>query len=350
MARFSVCTAFFNDDVSDADALYDCLIKEQADWEWVVTDDFSEDPSVMEHLLGLSRKDSRVRYVYQDHKMEFMRNPAPFASGEFVFHIDSDDLFYPGYLSCCERLFDRFPEVGIILSGAIFQNQHGQFRNYQVMNDHKAYSFLGRCWRRKIDISFSGIIEDRFFTFCNDFFIVKSVCLKSRVLIVPRIYIKYRVFENESGAYSFFGKRIALNNDLHESHKRSFDQFISYYDQHKQMYEGLFPFYESLDDLYAMLYPIHLFESKRIRFVGFSVPDWKKALIEDLYYDMDISWGESGDAGSVNVFDSSKKIYIESGLKTIVCFSEYSNYEFYKENIGPHGFISSLERTWLFKG
>jgi len=47
MARFSICTSFFNDDAYRARSLYESLLRQDADWEWVVTDDFSEDPSAI---------------------------------------------------------------------------------------------------------------------------------------------------------------------------------------------------------------------------------------------------------------------------------------------------------------
>jgi hypothetical protein len=350
MFRFSICTAFFNDEINNVEKLYSSIKEQHVDWEWVVTDDFSEDESVKYHLINLSNIDSRVRYVNQSHKMEFMRNPSPFAQGEFIFHIDSDDLVYPGYLPICEKLFDRFPEVGIILTGGNFVTQHGDFRSYQV---HKESSvcFLGRCWRRAIEINLSEMVEDNFFTFCNDLFIVRYLSLKSKLLVVPRIFIKYREFVNEIGEYKPFGDRIESSENLSNAHKISFNQFVSNYDNQKQPYDGVFPFYDGIDKITPALYPVHSFSIKKIRFVGFSMEWWQMYLIQDLYYDMEISFGDDLKEDSINIIDTSLIREVGSEFKIIAYFSEQSNdlVNFYRENIIPHYYMTYDGQLWIIR-
>lgn len=363
MARFSICTAFFNDVVSRVSELYESLLLQQVDWEWVVTDDFSEDPSVREMLLALASEDSRVRYVYQDHKMQFLRNPAPFAKGEFVFHIDSDDLVYPGYLPICQKLFDRFPDVGVILCNGHVVNQRGFFVRYHehmptmrrpgVTGDNSAsICFLGRCWRRSIEIDFSGIIEDRFFTTTNDFYLVKYLNTKTRMLVVPRNMIRYSLFVDEEENYKPFGSRgIEIDEELSSRQERGFSQFMEYYESNKQPLDGLFPYYESIPKLYMPLYPIHMFDVEKIRFIGFGATECEKMLLEDLYAEKSISWGDSYEEGALNILNSEERIEVDCAYSIMAYFApmKYENIDHYKIGFQNHGFISQSGNTWLFR-
>jgi len=351
MIKFSVCTAFFNDEKVNVDSLYQSLLKQKIDWEWVVTDDFSENTEVKEYLIDLSKNDNRVRYVEQSHKMQFMRNPAPFAKGEFVFHIDSDDLVYPGYLEMCDKMFTRFPEVGIILAGGQFLSQHGKFRSYGLHRDD-AICFLGRCWRRNIEIDFTGIIEENFFTLCNDMFIVKYLSLKTRLLVIPRIFIKYREFVNDDNNYKPFGHRIGLSDDLMQSHERSKNQFLDYYYKNRQPYNGRFPYFESLGKLSTALWPLHDIPDtfKKIRMVGFSLDSWQKILLQDLYFDIEITYGDNLQTDSLNIINSSLEIKIGDEFKVLIHFDS-SNTESqitqYKSILRYYSWTIFNGNTWI---
>ena len=352
MKKFSICTAFFNDEITNVNLLYDSILNQKVDWEWVVTDDFSESTEVKDYLILLSQKDNRVRYVNQTHKMQFMRNPSVFAEGEFVFHIDSDDLVYPGYLELCEKMFFKFPEVGVILTGSKFVTQHGLFRLYNIHNHRDGViCFLGRCWRRNIEIDFTGIIEDDFFTLSNDMFIVNYLLLKTKLLIIPRIFIQYREFVNEEGNYKPFGHRIELSNDLHESHGRSITQFLEYYNNNRQTNDGLFPYFESIKKLSTALWPIHgVSNVNKIRFVGFSLEPWQKILLEDLYFDKEISYGDSLVDDCINVINSKIKIDISENHMFLLHFDSDSSEEekqFYQSTISYYHWSLYENDLWF---
>lgn len=349
MVKFSICTAFFNDEIVNVDSLYQSILKQNVEWEWVVTDDFSENPVVKDYLISLSSKDSRVRYVEQTHKMQFMRNPSIFAKGEFVFHIDSDDLVYPGYLELCDRMFFRFPEVGIILTGGHFVSQHGRFRSYGLHRED-AICFLGRCWRRNIEIDFTGIIEDNFFTLCNDMFIVRYLSLKTRLLVIPRIFIKYREFVNDDDNYKPFGHRIGLSDELMLSHEKSSSQFLDYYYRVRQPHNGLFPYFESISNLTTSLWPLHDKPdgSSKIRMVGFSVENWQQVLLQDLYFDMEISWGDNLVSDCINIINTKNKIEIGQNFKVLLHFDDDETHlSFYKESLGSYHWTIFNGNTWI---
>jgi hypothetical protein len=345
MKKFSVCTSFFNDEIVNVDSLYSAILNQNVDWEWVVTDDFSKNPKVKDYLILLSQKDSRVRFVNQTHKMQFMRNPSEFAEGEFIFHIDSDDLVYPGYLELCEKMFSRFPEVGVILTGAKFVSQHGIFRSYNIHKHREGMiSFLGRCWRRSFEIDFTGIIEDNFFTVSNDMFIVNYLCLKTRLLIIPRIFIQYREFLNEKESYKPFGHRLDLSNELMESHGRTIGKFLEYYNINKQDNDGLFPYFESIKKLTTTLWLIHNAPNDyKINFVGFSLEPWQKILLQDLYFDRQITYNDDLQDNVINVIDTKKEIQIENKHMFLLHFDSTNPEE---KNSFYSSTLSNYIRTW----
>jgi glycosyltransferase involved in cell wall biosynthesis len=306
MFRFSICTSFFRDVISDATALYDSICAQDADWEWVVTDDFSEDGTVREWLQELSLLDTRVRYVEQQSKMQMLYSPGSFATGELVIQIDSDDYFYPGYLPLLDSLFTRFPEVGVVICAGQVKDQHENYIRYQMHSSEDMSSgglvcYLGRCWRRELDPNFDGILEEGFQTFCHDLFIVGHISARAGMLVLPRPFVRYREHRGENG-YEPFGARGGADSERHAAAARSYEQFISYYSTMKKRADGLFTRYEPVVDLATMMIPSLDLLCGKVRMVGFTEPEWRKILIEELYSEQKFSWGDTPEEGSLNVY------------------------------------------------
>lgn len=169
--RFSIVTSFFGDDSSYIYRLYDCAKAQNVDWEWIVTDDFSDNPETDKALLEISKRDKRVRRIIQTEKREFYRNPSLYAKGEFIFHIDGDDFYHHNYLEHCQKWFERFPEVVCILSASKWMKKSGKLERYFVHTPFlnpfmdkgrvmPALNFLGRVWRSKIKIDWSDVFTD----------------------------------------------------------------------------------------------------------------------------------------------------------------------------------------------
>lgn len=350
MAVFSVCTAFFNDSVSDAEALWESIKIQGVDFEWVVTDDFSEDASARVWLLELAGRDSRVRYVEQERKMQFMRNPAPFALGEYVFHIDSDDLVFPGYLSQCERAFSRFPEVGVVLANSVFVDQRGNFTRYQ-QHGLNGMCFLGRCWRRSLGPDLSSVLGDGFFTLCNDMFIVRALEASCSTLILPRVFIRYREhIAEETGRYEPFGSRMSLGERHLELHEQSLSMFMEWYEPRRIRGEGIFRLYDPIEPLTRALWPfaeMPFFE--RVFMQGFShVPEWHRLLLEELYPERSFQWGGDPD-GCLRVCSPGSDMGGTGPL--LACFPPGSDEEFAQafSQIGPHLFVEHSGWIWLMR-
>jgi len=203
--RFSIVSSFFGDDPSYIYRLYECAKAQNVDWEWIVTDDFSDNPETDKALIEISKKDKRVRRIIQTEKLEFYRNPSLYARGEFVFHIDGDDFYHPSYLEHCQSWFDRLPDVSIILSGSKWVKKSGHLERYYLHNpfinnvfrdSDGSYrlniNFLGRIWRNKFKIDWDNVFEDSSEMIrMNDKYIVNYISTKGDVLCLPRCYIQY---------------------------------------------------------------------------------------------------------------------------------------------------------------
>lgn len=153
--KFSLITSFFNT-TEYVDKLYNSILSQTyQNWEWVVTDDFSED-SAKDKLLEISKKDSRVKYVDQNFKQEVYYNPHKFSSldSSFVMNIGSDDILYPKILEVYKHFFMLHPDVICMAAGATRYNNNGKVRNYLLGDDR----YLNNADHRKN----TGSSEDMF--------------------------------------------------------------------------------------------------------------------------------------------------------------------------------------------
>ena len=303
--RFSIVTSFFRDSVSDAEALYSSICAQRADWEWAVTDDFSEDPSVRDWLLDLSARDARVRYVEQERKMQVLLAPGRAALGELVLQIDSDDLMLPGYLELLDSAFARFPEVGVAVCAGQVVDQHGSFLLYQRhssedMSIGGQVCYLGRCWRRELDPCLEEFLGEGFRTFCHDLFIVGHVSARAGLMVIPRPFVRYRQHIGDSG-YEPFGAR-GGGSEMRQAHAESYTRFLEYYSPRKRAADGLFVRHEPVADLALLLLPAHHLLSGRVCMVGFSEPAWRRLLLEELYGEQEFSWSQEPEPGSLCVY------------------------------------------------
>ena len=130
--KFSLITSFFNTS-EYVDKLYNSILSQTyQNWEWVVTDDFSE-VSAKDHLIELSKQDSRIKYIDQKFKQEIYYNPHKYSSADstFVMNIGSDDTLYPKTLEVYKHFFMLYPDVICMASGATRHNRkNNTWRNY----------------------------------------------------------------------------------------------------------------------------------------------------------------------------------------------------------------------------
>jgi glycosyltransferase involved in cell wall biosynthesis len=109
--KFSINTQFYNRG-HRVEKIYEQILDQTyKNWEWIVTDDFSEFDSAEDKLIELSIKDPRVKYFRQSRKKECLYNPQRGSSGDICVTFDSDDYAYPSLLETYAHFFGKYPQV-----------------------------------------------------------------------------------------------------------------------------------------------------------------------------------------------------------------------------------------------
>jgi glycosyltransferase involved in cell wall biosynthesis len=103
------------------------------DFEIIVVDDGSSDNT---REVVSSFKDTRIRYIYQDHcGVSAAQNTAlRVASGEYITGLSGDDVYLPQNLEAKIKLLDSRPDIGLVCSDAY------------IFNDNTG-AIIGRLWR-----------------------------------------------------------------------------------------------------------------------------------------------------------------------------------------------------------
>jgi hypothetical protein len=337
--RFSIVTSFFGDDPSYIYRLYECAKAQNVDWEWIVTDDFSDNPETDKTLLEISKKDKRVRRIIQTEKREFYRNPSLYAKGEFIFHIDADDLYQSSYLEHCQKWFERFPEVVCILSASKWMKKSGYLERYFLHTPFlnpfidngriiPALNYLGRVWRSKIKIDWSDVFtDDSKMIRMNDQYIVKYLSTKGDILCLPRCYIQYETAKVSNSSKKRTAEEIADINQID-------NEFEIWYEKNKREFI-YFPYFFTGDecdfelDCYNFL-SLDWDGIKSMDVYGFSELVVKRKLLRELFPDIEITF-DSNSPKSNNIIICGK-VKIEPNIdnkKVFILTDTDDNKEFY---------------------
>jgi len=97
-------------------------------WELVINDDCSTD-GTYELALKLSETDTRIRVYQNETNLMTPRNRAAASKhlkGEFVGHLDSDDMLYPHAIEYAVKALNDNPEVALIYSDTAGINSKGK--------------------------------------------------------------------------------------------------------------------------------------------------------------------------------------------------------------------------------
>ena len=345
---FSVVTSFFGEGEKYVSRLYQNIVSQNVDWEWVVTDDFSNDPETEKALRDIARKDCRVVYIDQQEKGEIFRNPQKHARGEFVFHIDADDQVHPNYLEHCYYWFTRFPKVICILSGSEWVKENGHYDRYYLHKHSRLdeeQNYLGRTWRNGFQFEFEKIFSNYSDVIrMNDMFIVRSFEKTGDLLCLPRIYIKYEIRENSNC-------RIERTDQEKENIERCKNEFFNWISS-DSIFSPYEPFFFDLEEDSLSFLPLPWNnEIKTIEFVGRELPKYKKRKISELYQDYKISFEEIDPASSdYRIIDCStefKKIKIGS-KNTIVLLKieDEQGFSYYLDCFEKEGKRTKWMKLW----
>jgi glycosyltransferase involved in cell wall biosynthesis len=192
--KFSISTSFYRRN-NLVETLYKQLQDQtHTDWEWIVTDDFSDYNNAKEQLIDICANDSRVKYYEQSRKKECFYNPQRGTTGEIVIQLDSDDYAYPKILEVYNHLFLKHPEVMGMSSLCDSRSPDGEFIEIQgacgyVTGQHPTFNLtpMARAWRNTIHSFDEGEMD----YFQNDTNIVRHCENMGKWLWIPRTFYQY---------------------------------------------------------------------------------------------------------------------------------------------------------------
>jgi glycosyltransferase involved in cell wall biosynthesis len=285
--KFSISTSFYNRGHL-VDTLYE-QIKAQThtDWEWVVTDDFSEHNNAEERLKQICNEDSRVKYYQQSRKKECFYNPQRGCTGDIIIQFDSDDYSYPKILEIYNHFFLKHPDVMGISCDNLALFTDGDFKTglkLDLATFEKSLKFgfipMGRAWRNIIDEFDDGSLE----WFQNDTNIVRTIENKGKWLYLPRVLYDYIVSDD--------GFSRGVN-----------DEYLESIENERLFIENKFPHLDNPDKVtYSLYYHLILdkvvdfahgyfnksISRKKLLYINNNLKPYERQLLKELFFDHDL--------------------------------------------------------------
>lgn len=286
--KFTISTSFYKRG-DQVEYLYNQVTNQTYDdWEWVVTDDFSQENSAKEALLDLASKDPRIKYFEQSRKKELFYNPNRMSTGKRIVMFDSDDFTYPKTLEVYNHMFLKHPEVMGISCEAHTVEHNGDWveiggGGHQIFENNTTWNFIPFCrsWNNVIPEFDDGKLQ----WYQNDCNIVRHVENLGKWLYLPRVLYKY-VYTKDSFCKAFW----------------SYEELASI-EEERLFIESKFPHLHNPDKMTTSLYylPISYLARdlaissfnmsktrKKVLYIKSDIKPFERTLLTELYFDHDL--------------------------------------------------------------
>lgn len=328
--KFTLITSFYNGS-EFIEQLYE-KIKQQTykNWEWVVTDDFSNDNG-REILINISNNDRRVKYVNQSKKKQMFWNPQDFCKdSDIIVQLDQDDYPLPKALEVYHHFFTKFPEVILITCSGNMYNEGGDWRCFHN-SDYRSYNnmtcgqltFL-RSWRNNPNIKFDFNPGDWMKHFYNDLAIVCGLEEYGKVLNLPRNLYYYTYREN-----SISHEHHSNIQEVREENEKLISSILE--KRYSNEIETLLRYFDPIYDITQsfMLHDLNSSpEQTKLSFYHKDITVTQKNLLKELYFDYDININKlDGDEdylvytiNSIDDFYEFHQLENKTGVKNIQLF------------------------------
>lgn len=115
--KVSIITAVHNDGEYLPELAKALQEQTLTDFEWIIVDDYSSDPTTLEQLELVTQSLPRVtvlRQAAQAGPGAAYRRAAEVATGEYILPVDADDKIADFYLERAAQVLDENPEVGVV--------------------------------------------------------------------------------------------------------------------------------------------------------------------------------------------------------------------------------------------
>ena len=212
--KFSIVTSFYNE---PEELINDCcqsiLSQTYSNFEWVVTDDYSQNENTTKLVKSLPERDKRIRYVEQTKKKEVWWNPQTYAKGDVVVTVDGDDHMFPKVLEIYNYFYNKCPDV-ICMTTEIrnYKNKTysgSLYLNYENYDNHLNYLLdikhdpniqrhgtnemfshgYNRSWRNINGLDFKGDLDNRLIIV--DYLQLTKLEEIGKILHIPRALYGY---------------------------------------------------------------------------------------------------------------------------------------------------------------
>ena len=117
----SIITPYYDTDEVFLDTARSLFNQSFQEWEWVIVNDGSTEPSSLARLAAVGTGDSRVKVVNQPNRGPSAARNAAFreSTGRYICLLDSDDLLEPTYIEECVWFLESQPEFGFCNSWSV---------------------------------------------------------------------------------------------------------------------------------------------------------------------------------------------------------------------------------------
>lgn len=304
-AKFTIFTGFYNylDNLED---LYQSISNQTySNWEWLVCDDFSEDPNVLKALNDLEERDKRIRVIYPKYKKQYYWNlPISESAGDFIVVQDSDDLMYIKLLECYLYHLNKFPELCIIGASSVLRGEHPKGHsigakyvkyngasNFIEALENKIQSISGdaRCFRKSMISHRGEIARTGEYTHGIVDDVLKMINYEEcgKFLCLPRTLHDY-TYRVGSVSGPMWQIRGVTPDDLDFEVGEMIEKAKSR--MSRETLDSILPYYDdSFDSLYQMYYTElgDIRYRARVEYYNSNLTARNKSRIRELYFDHD---------------------------------------------------------------
>jgi hypothetical protein len=350
--KFTIYSGFFNN-LHHFENVWNGIKNQTYDnWEWVISDDFSDNQDDAKFLEDFANSTPKVIYIKPRWKREFFFNPpVEISTGDIMVVQDVDDYPHPKLLEVYKFNYEKFPGVEMISCSSMIRNYNitGELAWYKtnhykgVYNLRQAmdimYRYLGdaRSYRIKQRVSNEFVSQNQFkYSFTDENIKAYIIEKRGKLLFIPRILHTYTQYSDSSISF----KKITteeLNLIRNEN-----DEFFNQIDSSINIDE-LDSIEHYYDDCYetwcVMLFSDHYKLSQRLNFDIHSseLTPRSRTRIKELYFDHNIKFlqfNEDVDYVFFKISVEDDLLYLEKNLPfyyerqkkvTIFCDNQLKN-------------------------
>ncbi len=143
--KFSIVTSFYNEPLELIENVCNSVLSQTyTNFEWIITEDFSENQELVNLVKSLPQRDRRIKYVEQKSKKEIWWDPQTYAIGDVVVVVDGDDQIYPKTLEVYNYFYNKYPDV-LFMTTELKNIRNGNYAGALYINYSNYKNHLDQC-------------------------------------------------------------------------------------------------------------------------------------------------------------------------------------------------------------